>query len=95
MTSTLDVDAVAGSAANNDTATIVTAVIVAGHDGAAELFVEVAYPGGGTVSLSLGPGPTEVAIAAAGVTEVADLVGRPWQLLVGGAAGVAQLTKGI
>ena len=92
MTSTLETDAGAGSAANDDTATIVRAVIVAGHDGAAELFVEVAYPGGGTVSLSLAPGPTEVAIAAAGVTDVADLVGRPWQLLVGAAAAFALWT---
>ena len=76
------------------TATIVRAVVVPGHDGSAELFVEVAFPAGGRVNLTLGPEPTAAAVAAAGVNNVADLVGKPWQLLVGGADGVARLTRG-
>ena len=75
-------------------ATITSAAVEPGHDGRAELTVEVAYPSGGRVRLTLAPEAAEAAIAAAGASAVSDLIGLPWHVLVGGAHGVARLTRG-
>jgi hypothetical protein len=75
-------------------ARIARAAVVPGHDGSAELFVEIEYPSGGRASLSLN---ADVALAAAdqaGVADVDQLVGLPWHILVGGADGARRLTKG-
>jgi hypothetical protein len=75
-------------------ARIARAAVVPGHDGSAELFVDIEYPGGGHSSLSLN---ADVALAAAdraGVADLAQLLGMPWHILVGGADGVRRLTKG-
>jgi hypothetical protein len=75
-------------------ARIARAAVVPGHDGSAELFVEIEYPSGGRASLSLN---AEVALAAAdqaGVADLGQLVGMPWHVLVGGLDGARRLTKG-
>ena len=73
---------------------IVDAAVGPGHDGRAELVVEVAYPGGGRSRLSLAPEVSEAAITAAGVDRVDALVGRSWKVLMGGHLGVSRLTRG-
>jgi hypothetical protein len=73
---------------------IVDAAVGAGHDGRAELVVEVAYPGGGRSRLSLAPEVSEAAITAAGVDRLDALVGRSWKVLMGGHLGVSRLTRG-
>lgn len=72
--------------------TITRAEVAPGHDGNAELFVEVTHPGGGRTQLTLDADATAVAFSTGTAGIVADLVGKPWHALVGGAAGVDRLT---
>lgn len=74
-------------------AIIAAATVVPGHDGRAELAVEIAYPGGGRSTMSLDAEAT-AAVAGHTIGDVDDLVGKPWHVLVGGAAGVARLIEG-
>lgn len=80
--------------ATDDVARIVRAAIVPGHDGAAELFVEVAYPGGGRATVALAAEVTLATVDRAGLSDVSQLVGMPWHVIVGGAAGVKRFTEG-
>lgn len=64
-----------------DVAMIVSAVVVAGHDGLAEAEVAVRYPNGAVRSLSLPYDAIAPALDAAGVTSLDDLIGRPWTTL--------------
>jgi hypothetical protein len=77
-----------------DVARVVRAAIAPGHDGGAELVVEVLYPSGGSATFALGAEPAMAIVDAAGISDIADLVGRPWQVLVGGREGMSKLTRG-
>ncbi|MDY7104799.1 MAG: hypothetical protein S0880_26740 [Actinomycetota bacterium] len=60
------------------TARISRATIVGGHDGRAEILVELTYPNGGTTTISLEEEACTASLDAAGVASLDDLVGRPW-----------------
>ena len=62
--------------------TIVSAVLGPGHDGRAEVVVELAYPNGGSTRLSVAQEAATRALDAAGLGSLAELVGRPWTVLV-------------
>lgn len=62
--------------------TIVGATLGPGHDGRAEVVVEVAYPNGGRTRLSVAQEAASRALDAAGLTALSDLVGQPWTVLV-------------
>jgi len=57
------------------------AVIAAGHDGRAELVVEVTYANGATARVRLDEDAAEPVLEAAGIARIEDLVGRPWDIL--------------
>ena len=62
--------------------TIVAAALAAGHDGLAEVAVEVCYPNGATRTLTLPYDAVADALDASSVTSLAELIGRPWTILV-------------
>jgi hypothetical protein len=62
---------------------IVATAVGPGHDGRAELVVELSYPNGGRTQLSITQEVLVAALDAAGVTRAEDLLGRPWTVLVG------------
>ena len=65
---------------------IVAAAVAPGHDGLAEIAIDVRYPNGATRSLSLPYDAIASALDAAGVTSLDELVGRPWTTLAHDAA---------
>jgi len=69
---------------------ISAAAIAAGHDGRAELVVEVTYANGATARVRLDEEAAEPVLGAAGVARIEDLVGRPWDIL---AAAVADTRR--
>ena len=60
---------------------ITDAAIAAGHDGRAELVVEVTYANGATARVRLDEEAAEPVRAAAGIARIEDLIGRPWDTL--------------
>ena len=64
--------------------TIVGAALGAGHDGRAEVVVELLHPNGGRSRVSVPQEAAVLALDAAGVTSIDGLVGRPWGALVAG-----------
>ena len=64
------------------TATITRATIIGGHDGRAEIEVELTYDNGGTATISLDEEACTFSLDAAGVRSLDDLVGRPWSALL-------------
>lgn len=63
---------------------IASTAIGPGHDGRAEVVVELRYPNGGRSWLSIGQEAATRAVDAAGVTNLSDLTGQPWTVLVAG-----------
>jgi hypothetical protein len=61
--------------------TIVAADLAAGHDGLAEVSVTVRYANGAERAICLPCDVIDAALDRAGVTDLADLVGRPWTAL--------------
>ena len=55
-----------------------------GHDGRAEVVVELLYPNGGRTWLSIGQEAVVRAVDAAGVTSLDELTGQSWTTLVQG-----------
>jgi hypothetical protein len=62
-------------------AVIETAELAAGHDGRAELVLRLRYPNGGVCEVRLDEEAVAFALDAAGVTCLADLSGRRWDIL--------------
>ena len=62
---------------------IVSAVLGAGHDGQAEVVVELVYPNGGRTHLSVAQTAVDSALDAAGVRHLDELQGQPWTVLIG------------
>lgn len=60
---------------------ITEAVLAAGHDGRAELVVEVTYANGATARVRFDEEAAEPMLEAAGVTRIEDLVGCSWDIL--------------
>jgi hypothetical protein len=61
--------------------TIVDAQLAAGHDGLAEVSVTVRYHNGAERAICLPCDVVDAALDRAGITELTDLVGRPWTAL--------------
>ena len=59
-------------------AVISRAEVVGGHDGRAEILVELRYANGGTTTIALDEEACSASLDAAGVTSVEGLIGRPW-----------------
>ena len=65
-----------------DPPVIASTTLGAGHDGRAELVLELAYPNGARTHLSVTEEAIARALDAAGVTSLEDLHGQPWTVLV-------------
>ena len=59
-----------------------------GHDGRAEVVVDLAYPNGAHTQLSIAQEAVTRALDAAGLTSLDELAGRPWTVLVAGIPGI-------
>ena len=64
------------------TAIITRATVVGGHDGRAEIEVELTYDNGGTAVISLDEEACTASLDTAGVSSLDELVGRPWSTLL-------------
>jgi hypothetical protein len=64
------------------TATITRATVVGGHDGRAEIEVELTYDNGGTSVISLDEEACTASLDVAGVRSLDELVGQPWSTLL-------------
>lgn len=64
------------------TAVISKATVVGGHDGRAEIEVELTYDNGGTATISLDEEACTASLDRAGVTSVDELVGQPWSVVL-------------
>lgn len=61
--------------------TIVAADLAAGHDGLAEVSVTVRYPNGAERAICLPCDVVDGALDRAGITDLADLIGKSWTTL--------------
>ena len=64
------------------TAIISRASVVGGHDGRAEIEVELTYDNGGTSTISLGEEACTASLDRAGVGSIDELVGQPWSVVL-------------
>lgn len=64
------------------TTIISRATVVGGHDGRAEIEVELTYANGGTATISLDEEACLASLDRAGVRCIDDLVGRPWDVVL-------------
>jgi len=64
------------------TATITRATVVGGHDGRAEIEVELTYDNGGTSTISLDEEACIASLDRAGVSSIDELVGQPWSIVL-------------
>jgi hypothetical protein len=72
---------------------IADATLAAGHDGRAELVVDLAYPNGGHTRLSVSQEALGRVLAGAGVARLEDLRGQPWTMLIGDTVAPNELTN--
>ena len=66
-----------------DAPIIAATSVAAGHDGRAELVLELAYPNGARTHLSVTEEAMARALDAAGFDRLEDLEGQPWTVLFG------------
>ena len=64
------------------TATITRATVVGGHDGRAEIEVELTYDNGGTSTISLDEEACIASLDDAGVGSLDELLGQPWSIVL-------------
>jgi hypothetical protein len=64
------------------TTRISRATIVGGHDGRAEIEVELTYDNGGTSTISLGEEACIASLDRAGISSIDELVGQPWSVVL-------------
>lgn len=64
------------------TALITRATLVGGHDGRAEIEVELTYDNGGTSTISLDEEACTASLDAAGISSLDELVGQPWSTVL-------------
>ena len=64
------------------TAVISQAHVVGGHDGRAEIEVEITYANGGVATISLDEEACMSSLDRAGVGSIDELVGKPWSVVV-------------
>ncbi len=63
-------------------ATITRASVVGGHDGRAEIEVELTYDNGGTSSISLDEEACTASLDRAGIGSLDELIGQPWSIVL-------------
>jgi hypothetical protein len=63
-------------------AIITRATVVGGHDGRAEIEVELTYANGGTSTIALDEEACTASLDAAGIASIDELVGRPWSIVL-------------
>jgi hypothetical protein len=63
-------------------AIITRATIVGGHDGRAEIEVELTYENGGVSTISLDEQACTRSLDDAGMSSIDELVGRPWTVVL-------------
>jgi hypothetical protein len=68
--------------ATTPTAIISRALIVGGHDGRAEIELELTYANGGTTTISLDEEACTASLDRAGVSSIEELVGQPWSIVL-------------
>jgi hypothetical protein len=64
------------------TAIISRAVVAGGHDGRAEIEVELTYDNGGTSTISLDEEACLASLDHAGIASIDELVGQPWSVVL-------------
>ena len=64
------------------TAIITRAAVVGGHDGRAEVEVELTYDNGGVSTISLDEEACTASLDRAGISSVDELVGQPWSTVL-------------
>jgi hypothetical protein len=64
------------------TAIISRASVVGGHDGRAEIEVELTFANGGTSTIALDEEACATSLDRAGITSIDELVGRPWTVVL-------------
>ena len=64
------------------TAIITRATVVGGHDGRAEIEVELTYDNGGRSTISLDEETYAASLDGAGVSSLDELVGLPWSTVL-------------
>ena len=64
------------------TAVISRATVVGGHDGRAEIEVELTYSNGGTATISLDEEACLASLDLAGISSLDELLGRPWSTVL-------------
>lgn len=64
------------------TAIITRASVVGGHDGRAEIEVELTYANGGRSTICLDTEACLASLDRAGVASLDELVGRPWSVVL-------------
>lgn len=67
---------------SSSTAIITKAAVIGGHDGRAEIEVEVTYSNGGVTTISLDEEACTASLDEAGVASIDDLVGQPWTVVL-------------
>jgi hypothetical protein len=68
----------------NDEPIIVGAAVAAGHDGQAEVAIDVRYATGATRTAFYSYDALGVALDLAGIGRIDELIGRPWTILLAG-----------
>lgn len=63
-------------------AVISSAQVVGGHDGRAEILVEITYPNGGVTTISLDEEACTASLDRSGLASIDQLVGRPWSAVL-------------
>ena len=66
------------------TAVISRAVVVGGHDGRAEIEVELTHDNGGTTTIALDEEACTASLDRAGVSSIDELIGQPWSVVLPG-----------
>ena len=64
------------------TAIISRAAVVGGHDGRAEIEVELTYDNGGVSTISLDEEACTASLDRAGISSIDELVGQPWSTVL-------------
>jgi len=72
------------------TAIITRAVVVGGHDGRAEIEVELTYDNGGTSTIQLDEEACIASLDEAQIGSLDELVGQPWNTVLPALEGQAQ-----
>lgn len=77
------------------TASISRADVVGGHDGRAEIEIELTYDNGGSSTISLDEEACLASLDQAGIGSIDELVGKPWTVVLPALTANASITPPI